>query len=255
MDFFEMPIFPENNSFDSFLVCTKNLEPANSDKSELSKKNEDLIQFKHSNSLLSINQAKEVLYIKCIKQKRKNDKFFLDNRIEKIYQNFLCYINIDLNELWCNKKIIVYNIIKDINKKKNVNRNINDEEILTHMNTKDSLSLLSPKKQNCALNFSYSKKNYCKYFPKETDMRNKPGQKPSSFPIETFLGSNESHNKIGNKEFIDIKGNTFCSENDSYKVVNSKQHELLNHFLQKNCKISSISFRYRHKNSTFIYYK
>ena len=36
--------------------------------------------------------------------------------------------------------------------------NVNDEEILTHMNTKDSLSLLSPKKQNYALNFSYSKK-------------------------------------------------------------------------------------------------
>lgn len=255
MDFFEIPILTKNNSFDYFLVYTKNLEPANSDKIELSKKNEDLIQFKHSNSLLSINQPKEVLYIKYIKQKRKNDKFFRDNRIEKIYPNFLCYININLNGLGCNKKIFVYNCKKDINKKKNVNRNVNDEEILTHMNTKDSLSLLSQKKQNCALNFSYSKKNYCNYFPKETDMRSKPSQKPSSFPIETFLGSNESYNKIGNKEFIDIKGNIFCSENDSYKVINSKQHELLNHFLQKNCKISSISFRYRYKNSTFIYYK
>ena len=49
MDFFEIPILTKNNSFDYFLVYTKNLEPANSDKIELSKKNEDLIQFKHSN--------------------------------------------------------------------------------------------------------------------------------------------------------------------------------------------------------------
>ena len=123
------------------------------------------------------------------------------------------------------------------------------------MNTKDYLELLTSKKQNNILDFAYSKKNYCNYLPKETDWKIKPPQKPVSFPIQTYLGLNKEKNEIGSKEYLDSNENIFCSENDSYKIINPKGHELMNHFLRKGSKINSICFRYRHKNVTFIYYK
>ena len=234
----------------------KLLEPKNSDEQNnknCPEKNNELIELRHSNSFqLFIYQPKEELYIKY---KIYYDKFFQDNRIEKIYPNFFLFNNININSICCKKKNIVNNCIKDINKEKIVNKCINTEDKLTDMKTKDSLSLLKSKKRENLSNFSFSKKNYCNYFPKKKEMNNKPCQKPSSFPIETFLGTNENHNKIGNKEYINLKENIFCSENDSYKIINRKEHELLNHFFQKNYKINAINFRYRQKYATLIYYK
>ena len=241
---------------------TKLLESKNSDEENnknCSEKNNKLIEFKHSNSFqLFIYQPKEELYFRY---KIYFDKFFRDNRIEKIYPNFFLYSNINIHDIWCKKKNIVYNYIKDINKNKNINKdkNVNkcrnSEDILTDMKTRDSLSLLKSKKRENFLNFSFSKKNYCNFLPSKKEMNNKPCQKPSSFPIETFLGINENHRKIGNEEYINLKENIFCSDNDSYKIINTKEHELLNHFFQKNYKINAINFRYRHKYATLIYYK
>ena len=86
-------------------------------------------------------------------------------------------------------------------------------------------------------------------------MNYKPSKKPNFFPIEVFFGINKFINKIGNKDYLCLKESIFSKENDSYKTINKKEHYLLNHFLQKNTKTNSITFRYRHKNATFIYYK
>ncbi len=123
------------------------------------------------------------------------------------------------------------------------------------MTTRDSSELLSSKKKNNILDFANSKKNYSKYYPKEIEWKTKPPQKPLSFPIQTYLGLNKEKNEIGTKEFLDLNENIFFSQNGSYKIINPKGHELLNHFLRKDSKTNSICFRYRHKNATFVYYK
>ena len=123
------------------------------------------------------------------------------------------------------------------------------------MTTRDSSELLSSKKKKNILDFGNSKKNYSKYYPKEIEWKTKPPQKPLSFPIQTYLGLNKEKNEIGSKEFLDLNENIFFSENGSYKIINPKGHELLNHFLRKDSKTNSICFRYRHKNATFVYYK
>ena len=142
-----------------------------------------------------------------------------------------------------------------IYQKKEVNKNINSNEKINSMTTRDSSELLSSKKKNNILDFANSKKNYSKYYPKETEWKTKPPQKPLSFPIQTYLGLNKEKNEIGSKEFLDLNENIFFSENGSYKIINPKGHELLNHFLRKDFKTNSICFRYRHKNATFVYYK
>ena len=86
-------------------------------------------------------------------------------------------------------------------------------------------------------------------------MNHKPSQKPNFFPIEIYLGLNNFKNNIGNIDYLYLKENIFCFANDSYKIINKKEHILLNHLFQKKKKINSMSIRYRHKNSTFIYYK
>ena len=256
MDFSEIFISSKKNSADFGSEFTKIFELKNSDKKDSSEKNTELIEFKHSNSLiLFIYQTKEEFYIQCKKQKRYYDKFFHDKIIEKIYLNFVLYNNFINNNFFCRKKTNVYNCTKNINKKKNINKNININDKINSMSTKDSLQLLTSKNENNILDFAYSKKNYCKYFPKETEWKNKPPQKPVSFPIQTYLGINQEKNEIGSKEYLDLKENIFCSKNDSYKMINPKEHVLLNHFIRKNSKINSISFRYRHKNATFVYYK
>ena len=249
-------ISSKKNSADFGSEFTKIFELKNSDKKDSSEKNTELIEFKHSNSLiLFIYQTKEEFYIQCKKQKRYYDKFFHDKIIEKIYLNFVLYNNFINNNFFYRKKTNVYNCTKNINKKKNINKNININDKINSMSTKDSLQLLTSKNENNILDFAYSKKNYCKYFPKETEWKNKPPQKPVSFPIQTNLGINQEKNEIGSKEYLDLKENIFCSKNDSYKMINPKEHVLLNHFIRKNSKINSISFRYRHKNATFVYYK
>ena len=138
---------------------------------------------------------------------------------------------------------------------KEVNKNINSNDKVNSMTTRDSSELLSSKKKKNILDFGNSKKNYSKYYPKEIEWKTKPPQKPLSFPIQTYLGLNKEKNEIGTKEFLDLNENIFFSQNGSYKIINQKGHELLNHFLRKDSKTNSICFRYRHKNATFVYYK
>ena len=64
-------------------------------------------------------------------------------------------------------------------------------------------------------------------------MNKRPSQIPQFFPIQTFLGIDKSHLEIGDRNYLNIKESSFCSENDSYKIFVQKGHILLNHFLQK----------------------
>ena len=82
---------------------------------------------------------------------------------------------------------------------------------------------------------------------------------PCYFPIECFHGTNQIHNEIGNKEYLTLASKSvFNSNNDSYKNIDRKEHFLLNHLCQKNVDkklINSFTVKYRHKNTTFVYYK
>ena len=135
-----------------------------------------------------------------------------------------------------------------------INKNINNTCKKSNIVLKDCPKLLTFKNQNKDLNFLVAKKNFCNYYPPEIEMNLEPSQKPSSFPTQICLEKKKDQNEIGNKEFLELKEKYFCSENDSYKILNKTENQLLNHFFQKNSKINSISIRYRHKNSTFVYY-
>ena len=109
------------------------------------------------------------------------------------------------------------------------------------------------------IDFSFSKKNYCNYYPKLNEMKEKAAKKPFHFPMECFHGVNQFHKKIGSKEYLILdENNTFNSKNESYKVIDKKDHIFLNHLIKKTSKINSnnsVTIRYRCKNTTFIYYK
>ena len=53
-------------------------------------------------------------------------------------------------------------------------------------------------------------------------MNKRPSQIPQFFPIQTFLGIDKSHLEIGNRNYLNIKESSFCSENDSYKILIKK---------------------------------
>ncbi len=99
------------------------------------------------------------------------------------------------------------------------------------------------------INFIFSKKNYCNYYPKRGEMRERLDKVPCHFPMTCFHGVDQHHNEIGNIEYLCLKDdNIFNSNNESYKIIDKKNHLLLNHICQKNVDkkiINSFTFRYR----------
>ena len=169
------------------------------------------------------------------------------------------YLNdsFELNKTFNEKKI-------DKNYKKNNSKvtNIDNENISA--TTKDS-SLTSIKivkentnNKNKNINFLFSKKNYCNYYPKKDEMKERTDKKPTHFPTECFHGVNHSHNNIGNKEYLFLTDNSIYNNNiDEYKIIEKKDHLLINHLCQKNVNkkiINSITVKFRHKNTTFLYF-
>lgn len=129
---------------------------------------------------------------------------------------------------------------------------INNNRINTNISNNNN-------KNNINIDFSYSKKNYCNYYPKINEMREYTDKKPCYFPNLTYQDINQIQNKIGNKNYLYLKKKIFIG-NNSYKNIERKDHILLNHLCQrennqKTFLINSITVRYRHKNSTFLYYK
>ena len=79
------------------------------------------------------------------------------------------------------------------------------------------------------------------------------------FPTLTFHGQNENQNTITKKKFLNLKvNNYFNSNNVSYKIIDRKDHVLLNHLYQKTINkkfINSFTIKYKNKNTTFLYFK
>ena len=142
----------------------------------------------------------------------------------------------------------------DYNKNKSI---INKES--TQFSTKDFSLVSSIRKSNVNINFYYSLKNFCNYYPTNKEMKEKADKKPTFFPTECFYGVNYFHNLIGKKEFLNLADSSIYNcNNDSYKIIDKKDHLLLNHFCHKNVKtkiINTFTVKYRNKNVTFIYYK
>ena len=174
--------------------------------------------------------------------------------ISKKYMNE----NIDLNNFF-NEKKKDKNFLKDKQKK---NKDIlvpNMDNENASASTKDSsLNSIKFGNENKKINFQFSKTFYCNYYPKKKEMREMPDKKPTYFPNECFHGVNYFHNEIGNKEFLNLTNNSIYNNNiDEYKIIDRKDHLLLNHLTNKNVNkksINSITIKYRHKNATFLYY-
>lgn len=155
-----------------------------------------------------------------------------------------------------NESTVESSSISNINK----NNNINDNNIIDFNSNKNNKNVII---NSIKIDFSFSKKNYCNYYPKKSEMREFTDKKPFHFPTECYHGVNETQNKIGNKNHLFLKENDIYSGNYSYKNIERKDHVLLNHLCQRKNKnynkngsfINSVTIKYRHKNTTFLYYK
>ena len=186
-------------------------------------------------------------------------KFFQFILNKKIYK-----IKIKVNEKMKISSIcLIYTNSKTTSNKKKVilinNNSISTKDSSTISITKNEANPNNNKNNNNNINFAYSQQNYCTYFPKKNEMRISAEKIPCHFSIECYHGVNQIHNNIGKKEFLDLKDNNiFCMNNDSYKSIDKKEHLFLNHLYQKNINkrvINSFIFKYRLKNTTFVYYK
>ncbi len=126
-------------------------------------------------------------------------------------------------------------------------------------NKKNVYNFVNNVNNNFKIDLSYSKKNYCNYYPKKKEMKEHVDKKPHYFQIECYHGVNQAQNNIGNKKFLCLVDRSIFSGNNSYKEIEKKDHILLNHFCNRQIKndtfISSVPIKYRHKNITFLYYK
>jgi hypothetical protein len=152
-----------------------------------------------------------------------------------------------------------FNIISVLLSKKSFffnNKNyLMQNKINKTISTKDSFSNFVFESNKKKIDFSFSKKNYCNYYPKQNEMKEIADKKPCHFPTECFHGANQFQKEIGSKKYLLLeKNDVFNSSNDSYKIIDKKDHILLNHLISKK-KINSVVIKYRHKNTTFIYYK
>ena len=194
---------------------------------------------------------------------KKTEKLFIYHRLNKIKK---LKFKVD-GKLNINSVFLIYN--------NNINNNSKDNnQILFLFNdiksqslsTKDSSPLISNRKcnfnnqisSNELIDFSFSKKNYCNYYPKREEMRQFADKKPTNFPVECYHGISHIQNEIGNKIFLNLIENSSYYNNDSYKIIAKKDHIILNHFCYKNINkkvVISFVVKYRHKNTTFVYYK
>ena len=203
---------------------------------------------------------KEIVYLtvsfgyldKFYNNKNKEEEILEYYKLNYIYQKLKFKVNgkIRINSIF----ILTRNLFKSKKENKNIrskNRNVSTRDQTFFFSSENNVN-------NKIIDFSFSRKNYCNYYPKLNEMKEIADKKPKHFPTECFIGVNKFHKEIGKKEYLNLKENfVFNSNNDSYKIIDKQDHVLLNHLCQFNIKniINSISIRYRHKNTTFIYYK
>ena len=219
----------------------------------INKRKKDIIELNEIEKVKYLNEYLNILGLYLSKNKEVLYNFF-----EFILNKAIDKLKIKINEK-NNSIYLIYTNPKKNNKKEIVIINKNNS-----ISTKDSSSIsFIPKGKinkgnNININFDYSRKNYCNYIPKENEMKVKAEKIPSHFPIECYHGINQIHNNIGKKEFLNLsENNIFSMNNDSYKSIDKKEHLFLNHLCLKfNNKsiINSFTVKYRHKNTTFVYY-
>jgi len=193
-------------------------------------------------------------YLDKLFNNKKKDEFLEYHKLNYIYQK-LKFKSIG--------KIRIYSIFLLTNclfKAEKDKKNISSKNQSLSTRDQSSIFLSENNINNKNIDFTFSKKNYCNYYPKQNELKEIADKKPCHFPTECFHGANRYHNEIGKKEYLNLKeSSVFNSNNDSYKIIDKKDHVLLNHLCQFETKnqniINSISIRYRHKNTTFIYYK
>ena len=201
-------------------------------------------QVKYSYSFIKINNPKIKIYNKLLYDEMNLNKILKGLKfIDKTYKRFY-----------------IINIIKNLRNKQFLKSDIKNISSSTkNSSTASGTKYTEIYNNKISINFEFSKKNYCNYYPKKDEMKNNSDKKPLYFPLECFHGVNQSHNEIGNKMFLNLNENNICDMHDSYKVIDRKDHILLNHLCQNKKRekkiITSITVKFRHKNTTFIYYK
>ena len=194
--------------------------------------------------------------------KNSDFKTLRPNKSRIIFSKRYMNENLNFNKLFTDKKIDKqYLKTKKTDKQKNkdVIAPITDNENPSASTKDSSFSSIKLVNENEKINFQFSKKFYCNYYPKKPELREFPDKKPIHFPSECFHGVNYFHNEIGKKEFLNLTNNSIYNNNiDEYKIIDRKDHLLLNHLCHQNKKqkiINSITVKYRHKNTTFLYYR
>ena len=186
------------------------------------------------------------------KKNKKNDKKY---RGDSFINKNLKRIKLENNSHNSNQNISLkkYQVKNNCLNKANGNKSIS---------TKDSSFSSTKKSSNnnfINTNFEYSKKNYCNYIPTREETSKKACLMPCYFPIYTFHGINTNHNIIGKSQLLNLEGTSYFNKNsDSYKSIERKDHILINHLCQKIIDkkiINSFTIKYRHKNTTFLYFK
>ena len=224
-------------------------------------------------STLSLTRNKTAINLKTLilyYSKKNNNKSFLHENKSLSKGKFENSKNNNKNKNLNHKKVYQENQsinkykINVINIKIKENKNSNADTGNASSSTKDSSFITENKiKKNNSINvnidFAFSIKNYCNYIPKKEEMKQQPSKIPCNFPTECFHGENKFHNDIGNKDYLNLEKNSYFNMNsDSYKIIEKKDHILLNHFCIKNVNkqtINSLIIKYRNKNTTFLYFK
>ena len=180
------------------------------------KKEEILIEFKEEEKELYLIGSFSFL-----------DKFFVIKKNEKRYMisKLYSYKYIIKPQFKVNSKIKISYIYCIYNKQKD------KENIFLNFTNKNFGKSTNDSSISSINNFIFEKKNFCNYYPKKFEMKDKPCEKPCHFPIEIFHRINSFKKENENKEVLILKdNNVFNSNNDSYKIINRKDHILLNHF-------------------------
>ena len=137
---------------------------------------------------------------KCFPSKKGGKEYsYFKSDINKLLQLLKIKVNgkIRINHIYLYSK----NNSKDFKNKEKKNSYLKDKNKTT--NSIDSTEVSCSKTDN-SINFSFSKKHYCNYYPKRSEMKERVGKKPCHFPIECFHGVNQHHNEIGNKKYLNL---------------------------------------------------
>ena len=196
-------------------------------------------------------------------KKEENGKFILNLDLPKgIYQ-----YKFKVDEIWkynekfptINENGIINNIIDTTNFEINV-ENIEGKATRANTSNNENNDRSKTKKfiSKSKTNSFIRQKNYSNYIPKKDEFQGKVVQ--MTFKSKSCL--NFSQKQIGNERYMKIQEKNILSDNISYKKIDTVPNTDIDHLNIKtilNNKnhnyISSIPVRYRHKYTTFVYYK